>query len=44
MRKVTFYIEDAVYRELKSVLALKDETLSSWLRGIIQNFVDKNKK
>lgn len=39
MRRVVFYIEDSVYKKLKSILALHGDSLSGWLRKIIEKFV-----
>lgn len=43
MRRVVFYVEDSTYKLLKSILALKGDTLSGWLRRIIEQYIKNNR-
>jgi hypothetical protein len=42
MRRVTFYIDDEEYRQLRIVLASERVSASEWLRGIIYTYVSSN--
>lgn len=39
IRRVVFYIEDALYKQLRSLLALRGDSLSGWLRKLIERYV-----
>jgi hypothetical protein len=39
-KRVVLYVNPEKYRKLKSILALKGETLSNWLRKKIEKEVD----
>jgi hypothetical protein len=41
MRRVTFYLDDDEYRQLKIVLAIHGMSASEWLRHEIKNYVDQ---
>lgn len=39
MKRVTFYLDDEEYRQLKIVLAIHGKSASEWLRGEISQYV-----
>ncbi len=40
MKRIVVYVEEDVYRKLKSLLALRGLTVSGWFRNAVQRLLD----